>query len=50
MKDIVAIVVLIFVFVGIFIDKIPLNVGLPIVTSILFFYLGVKVGLMMRKA
>jgi hypothetical protein len=44
-KDIVAIIVLVLVFAGIFLDKIPLDVGLPIVTSILFFYLGVKVGL-----
>jgi hypothetical protein len=49
MRDVVAVIVLVLVFFGIFIDKIPLEVGLPIITSILFFYLGVKVGFAMAR-
>lgn len=48
-KDIIAIIVIALTFLGLFLDKIPLPVAVNIITAILFFYLGVKVGLTVSK-
>jgi len=43
-KDILALVVIVGSFIGIFIDKIPLLVGISIIEAIVFIYLGVKIA------
>ena len=43
-KDVIALVFLVGCFIGLYLDKIPLNVFTALVAPIIGFYLGIKVG------
>jgi hypothetical protein len=48
-KDAVAIIVLIALFILVGLSKLTWEVAGPIITAILFYYLGIKTGMRMQK-
>jgi hypothetical protein len=48
-KDIISLVVLVGIFILVALDRLSWQVAAPVISAIIFYYLGVKTGLKMAE-